>query len=121
MGAEQGFGKRSRFEQCEAQQHRVAHASPNSPGNIAACGNALYQNGIDAYTHHNQKCLEAQGKQGAEVVLSGGAPIPIGHGGKRDRSNGGSQVHLDHAAINDQHDADGQSVHGQSHKEGLEP
>ena len=121
MGAEQGFGKRSRFEQCEAQQHRVAHASPNSPGNIAACGDALYQNGIDAYTHHNQKRLEAQGKQGAEVVLSGGAPIPVGHGGKGNGADRGSQVYLNHASVNDQHDADGQSVHGQSHKEGLEP
>ena len=33
----------------------------------------------------------------------------------------GRAIHLDHAAVNDQHDTDGEGVHGQPHKEGLEP
>ena len=91
MGAEQGFGKRSRFEQCEAQQHGIAHAGPDGPGNITACGNTLHQDRIDPHAHHNEERLESQGKQGSKVVLSRGAPIPVGHGGKGDRPDGGGQ------------------------------
>ena len=121
MGAEQRFGQAARFEQCEAQQDRVAHAGPDSTGNITACGNTLHKDRIDTHAHHDKECLEAQGKQGTKVILTGGAPIPVGHGGEWDRSYGGSQVHFDHAAINDQHDADRQCVHGQPHEKGLEP
>ena len=49
------------------------------------------------------------------------APIPVRHSGKRDRSNGSCQIHLNHAAVNDKHDTDGKGVHGKSHKKGLEP
>ena len=121
MGAEQRFGQAARFEQCEAQQNRVAHAGPDGSGNITACGDTLHKDRIDTHAHHDKERLEAQGKQGSKVILTGGAPIPVGHSGKGDRSYGGSQVHLDHAAINDQHNADRQSVHGQTHEKGLEP
>ena len=121
MGAEQRFGQAARFEQCETQQHGVAHTGPDGPGNIAACGNTLHQDRIDPHAHHNEERLESQGKQGAKVVLPRGAPIPISHGGKGNGADRGSQVHFDHASVNDQHDADGQCVHGQAHKQGLEP
>lgn len=58
MGAEQGFRETSRFEQCEAQQDRIAHAAPDSPGDIAACGDTLDQNRIDTYAHHDKERLK---------------------------------------------------------------
>ena len=49
------------------------------------------------------------------------APIPVCHSGKRNRSNGSCQIHLDHAAVDDKHDTDGKGVHGKPHEKGLEP
>lgn len=121
MGAEKGFRETSGFEQCETQKDRVAHAAPNGPGDIAACGNTLYQDRINTHAHHDKERLESQGEQGFQVVLPGGAPVTVGHGGKGDRPYGGGQVHFDHAAVNDQHDTGGKGVHSKPHKKGLEP
>ena len=49
------------------------------------------------------------------------APIPVRHGGKRDRSNGSGQIHLNHATVDNKHDTDGKGVHGKSYEKGLEP
>lgn len=42
--------------------------------------------GVDAYADHNEEGLEAQGQQGAKVVLPRGAPLPVDHCGKGDGS-----------------------------------
>ena len=89
MCPEQGFRETSGFEQCEAQQDRIAHATPNGPGDITACGDALDQDRIDTHAHHDKEGLERQGEQGLQVVLPGGTPVTVGHGGKGDRSYGG--------------------------------
>ena len=80
MRTEQGFRQASGFEQCKAQQHRIAHAGPDGGGHIPANANVLHQHGIDTHAHHNEKRLEAQGEQRFQVVLPGAAPLPVGHG-----------------------------------------
>ena len=91
MRPEQGLGQAARLEQREAQQHRISHAGPDGGGHIASHTDVLHQHGVDAHAHHNEKRLEAQGKQGTQIVLSRMSPIPVGHGGKRNWSNRGGQ------------------------------
>ena len=39
----------------------------------------FHQHRIDAHTDHNEERLEAQGQQGAEIVLSRVSPLPVRH------------------------------------------
>ena len=80
MRAEQRLRQASRFEQCKAQQHRIAHAGPDGGGHIPANADILHQHGIDAHAHHDKECLKTQSKQGFQVVLPGAASFPVGHG-----------------------------------------
>lgn len=64
MGTEKGFRETSRFEQCEAQKDRIAHAAPDGPGDIAACDDALDQDRIDTHAHHDKELLESKCEQG---------------------------------------------------------
>ena len=85
MHAEQGLGGAPSFEQREAQEDRVPHAPPDGAGNIVATQrNALHQYRVDPHANHNEKRLEAQGQQGAEIVLPRVAPLPVHHRGKGD-------------------------------------
>ncbi len=87
MRPEQGLGEAAGLEKREAQENRVAHTAPNGAGNIvAAQRNTLHQYGVDSHADHNEKRLEAQGQQGAEVVLPRVAPLPVRHRGKWDGS-----------------------------------
>ena len=78
--SKQRFRQGSRFEQCKAQQHRIAHAGPDGGGHIPTNADILHQHRINAYAHHDEKRLEAQGEQRFQVVLPGAAPFPVGHG-----------------------------------------
>ena len=92
MGPEQGFCKAAGLEQGVAQQDRIAHAPPDGRGYVVTgCGDALHQHRIDAHADHNEKGLEAQGQQGAKVVLPRGAPFPVDHRGKGNRPYGCDQ------------------------------
>ena len=122
MRPEQRFCQAAGLEQGEAQQHRVPHTPPNGAGDVvAAQGDAFHQHRIDAHTDHNEEGLEAQGQQGAEVVLPRVAPLPVDHCGKGDRPYGGHQIHLNHSAVDHQEDADGQNLRTQPHKDALKP
>ena len=122
MGAEQGFCQAAGLEQCVAQQNRIAHAPPYGRRYVVAgCGDALHQHGIDAHADHNEEGLEAQGQQGAKVVLPRGAPFPVDHRGKGNRPYGGDQIHLNHSAVDHQEDADGKNLRTQPHEHALEP
>jgi len=59
MRAENALGKASGLEQREAQQHRIAHARPDSGDDVRIRGNALNQHGIDAHADHDEKGLKA--------------------------------------------------------------
>ena len=122
MRSEQGFCKAAGLEQCVAQQDRIAHAAPDGCGYVVAgCGDALHQHRIDAHTDHNEESLEAQGQQGAKVVLPRGAPFPVDHCGKGDGPDRGHQIHLNHSAVDHQEDADGKYLRTQPHEHTLKP
>ena len=83
MRPEQRFCEAAGLEQGEAQQHRVPHAPSDNAGNVVAAErNAFHQHRIDAHTDHNEEGLEAQGQQGAEIVLPRVSPFPVDHRGK---------------------------------------
>ena len=89
MGAEHGLCHTARFEQAEAQQHRIAHTAPYRPRNVGGEGDALHQDGVDARHHHNQERLEAQGKQGFQIALPYAPPLAVANGNKGDRPQRG--------------------------------
>ena len=94
---EQGLCEAAGLKEGEAQEHRVPHAPPDGAGNVvAAQGDALHQHRVDAHADHDEERLEAQGQQGAEIVLPRVAPFPVHHRGKRDGPDRGHQIHLDH-------------------------
>ena len=68
MRSKQRLGQASRFEQSEAQQHRIAHAGPDGGGHIPANADILHQHGIDVHAHHDEKRLESQSKCVNHVV-----------------------------------------------------
>ena len=121
MGAEHGLCHTARFEQAEAQQHRIAHCQPNCAGHVARRGNALDQNRVNAHDHHNQKRLKAQRQQRFQIVLPDIAPFSVCHGSKRDGSQRGHKIYFNHSPVDHQHNADGKNVHGQPDKQGLKP
>lgn len=73
-----------RFEQREAQQHRIPHARPNRLHDVRVDGGALHQHRVDADANHDQKRLKPQREQRLEIVLPDAAPFVIGHRGQRD-------------------------------------
>ena len=114
MRSKQRFCEAAGLEKREAQEDRVAHAAPNSAGNIvAAQRNALHQYCVDPHTDHNEKRLEAQGQQGAEIILPHHALLPISEGGKRNWGQAGHQVDFDHSAVDDYEDQNTQDFGGQ--------
>lgn len=122
MCAKQGFYQAVGLKQGVAKQDRIAHAAPDGCGYVVAeCGDALHQHRIDAHADHNEEDLEAQGQQRTKVVLPRGAPLPVDHRGKGNRSNGGHQIHLNHSAVDHQEDADGKNLRTQPYEHALEP
>ena len=121
MHIEDGLCKAARLKECEAQQHRITHTSPDGVHDVSTCGDVLHKNCIDTYANDDKKCLKCQRQQGAEIVLSHAAPFTIDHGGHRDGCDGCDKVNLDHASVDHYKDTDGKGAHGQPHKQALEP
>ena len=122
MRPEQGLCEAAGLKEGEAQEHRVPHAPPDGAGNVVtAQGDAFHQHRVDAHADHNEERLEAQGQQGAEIVLPRVAPFPVHHRGKGDGTYRGHQIHLNHPAIDHQEDADGEYLRTQPHEDALKP
>ena len=121
MCVEHRLGETARFEQRKAQQNRVAHAAPHGGTQIAADGNGLHQYRIDRHADDNEKCLEAEGKQGSKIVLPHAARLLAHHGRHWNRGDRRDKVDLNHAPVGDEEHADGDGLHGDAHKQALEP
>ena len=65
MRVEDGFCKASGFEKGKAQQHRVAHASPDCFADVRAYADAFYQNSVNRHADNDEKALKSQREQGA--------------------------------------------------------
>ena len=60
MRPEQSFRQAASAEKRKTQQHRITHAAPEGTGDIGTGWDALDQDGVDAYTDHDEECLETQ-------------------------------------------------------------
>ena len=116
MCIEDGLCKAARLKEREAQQHRVAHASPDGVHDVRTRGDVLYKHRIDAYTDDDEKRLKRKRQQGAQIVLPHIAPFTIHHSSHGYGRNGCDKVDLDHAPVDHHEDADGESAHGQPYE-----
>ena len=88
------------------QKNRIAHTAPNRHNHIFLRSDVLYQYSINRHTDNNEKCLESQRQQGAQIVLAHAAPFLAHHGSHGDGCNGCHKVNFNHTAINHDEDAD---------------
>ena len=121
MRGQHTFSEAPGLEQGKAQQHRVPHARPDRLAYIRAGADTPYQDSVDRYADHNQKCLETEGEQRFEVVLPHTAKLFGHHRRHGDGGHAGDEINLDHAPKGDDEDADGERPHGNAHKERLNP
>ena len=63
MRREYGFRKAARFKQRKAQQNGISRCTPYGGVYAGRGGDALHHDGVDRHTDHNEKALEANGKQ----------------------------------------------------------
>ena len=70
------------------------------------------QHGVDSDADHNEKALQPKSRKTAQVILPHLPPFVVGHGSKRDCSNGAVDINFHHAAYQDQHDAKGYNRRG---------
>ena len=121
MCVEDALGEGTGFEQREAEQHRISHASPDRIADVAADGDVLHQHGIDGDTDDDKERLKAECKQTAQIILPRLPPFAVHHGRHRNGRDGGHEVNLDHASIHDDEDADGKRPHGNPDEQALKP
>ena len=121
MCIEDGLCKAARLKERKAQQHRVAHTSPDGVHNISTCGDVFDQHRIDTHADDDEKRLKRKRQQGTEIVLAHVAPFTVDHGSHGDGCNGCDKVDLNHASVDHHEDADGKSAHGQPYEQALEP
>ena len=121
MCAEHTFCETAGLKQREAQQHGIADTCPNGLDYIRIHRDGLHQYRIHCHADDDEESLEAQCEQGTQIVLPHGAPFPVGHGGHRDRRDGGNQIDFDHAAIYDHENADRENPGDHAYQQRLEP
>ena len=120
MCVQNAFGNRTGLEQGETEQNRVADNTPDGRDGVVCDGHRLNENGIDAHTDQDEKALEAQGKQAAQIVLAHLTLLMAAEGGERNGGQTDRHINLDHTSINDDKNHDGQNLHGDADEEGLQ-
>lgn len=120
MRSQHTFGDGAGFEQGEAEQHRVTHDAPDRVDGISHDGNILDENGVDRNADQNEEPLKAQSEQAFQIVLPHVALLVISEGRHRERSKADHAVDLDHSAVDDDKDDDGEDAHGDADEEGLQ-
>ena len=121
MGIEDGLCKAACLEQAEAKKHRVTHAGPDGAADVRSNGNALNQYSVDGNAYNDEKCLESQSKQGTKIILAHAAPFLAHHSCHRDGRKGGYKVNLDHSAVGNDEDTDGDCPGADASEQGLKP
>ena len=120
-GLRNAFVRTLGLEEGKTQQDRIAHTAPDSHDDVGFSGDILYQHGINRHADDDEKCLEAQGKQRTQIVLSHAARFLAHHGSHRDRGNRSHKVNLNHTAIDHDKDTDIQRPHGNANHKRLCP
>ena len=120
MCAQNAFGYRACLEQGEAEQNGVAHNAPNRVDCIAGNGNILDQYRVDGHTDQDQKALKTQRKQGFQIVLPDVALLMVALGCHRNGGKAHHAINLDHSAVDNDKNDDGQDSHGNADEERLQ-
>jgi hypothetical protein len=120
MCAQNAFGYRACLEQGEAEQNGVAHNAPNRVDCIAGNGNVLNQYRVDGHTDQDQKALKTQRKQGFQIVLPDVALLMVASGCHRNGGKAHHAINLDHSAVDNDKNDDGQDSHGNADEERLQ-
>ena len=79
MRIEYALGQRACLKEGKGQQNRVACCAPDRTVYAAGSRDRLHQHRIDGNADEDQKALESQREQGAQVVLTHCAPFPVCH------------------------------------------
>lgn len=120
MSVENTTGDGTSLEQGETEQNRVADNTPDGRDGIICDGHRLNENSINAHTDQDEKALEAQGKEAAQIVLAHLTLLMAAEGGERNGGQTDRHINLDHTSINDDKNHDGQNLHGDADEEGLQ-
>ena len=70
MGVEDAAGEGAGLEQGEAEQDGVTNDAPNRGDGVGCKRNALDEHRVNAYADHDEKALQTQSQQTAQVVLT---------------------------------------------------
>ena len=85
VGIKHSFCEAAGLKEREAQKNRIAHAAPDCHNDVGFRGDILHQHRVDCHADDNEKRLKAQGKQGAQLILTHAAPFLAHHGSHRNR------------------------------------
>ena len=115
MGVKDALGQARRLKEGKAQEHRVRRAHPDRGVEVRRRGDGPNQHRVDAHADHQEKALDAQGRQPTQVVGPDVAPLPVGEGGQRHRPHRDGEVDFQHPAVENDRDAQGHDFHGKAH------
>ena len=121
MCAEHAAGQAAGLEQREAEKHGISHTGKDGDGYIRGDGDILHQNGINRHAQDHHESLEAQRKQGAQVILTCLPPFTGNHRSHRDGCDRRDKIDFDHSAEGNDKDADHQRPHGKTDEHRLKP
>ena len=120
MRGEHAFGQASGLKEREAQKDCVSHNAPDTSDDVIRKGDCLDQHRIDGDADHDQEALEAEGKQGPQIVLADLALFAVPEGRKGDRCQAHHEIDLDHTSVHDDKDKDREDHGTELHHEGLQ-
>lgn len=120
MRREDALGESPGLEKCEAEQHGIAHHCPDGCDNVVGERDGLDQHGVDPDTDHDQESLEAEGREGPQVILADLALLSVPEGREGDRCQADHEIDLDHSSVNNDEDQDRQDQGTQLHHEVLQ-
>ena len=121
MCAEHAAGQSAGLEQRKAEKHGISHTGKDGDGHIRGDGDILHQNGINRHAQDHHESLEAQRKQGAQVILTCLPPFAGNHRSHRDGCDRRDKIDFDHSAEGNDKDADYQRPHGKTDEHRLKP
>ena len=110
-----------RLEKRETQQHRIAHARPDGLAHVLVKGYVLDKDSINCDADYDQKRLERECQEAAQIILPHAAPFAAHHRRHGDGGDRGREVNFQHTPINDDENADGNSPCSDADEQALEP
>src|SRR5699024_162959 len=120
MGVEDAAGESAGLEQGEAEQDGVPNDTPDGCDGVGCKRNTLNEHRVDAHADHDEKALQTQSQQAAQVVLTDLALLFAAKSRKRDGGQTHGEIDLYYAAIHDDENRYTENFHGKADEEGLQ-